>query len=90
MAIDDKTGEYIEIISNHFNRLYMQLVELLDDYKRKNPDLVSNLKVLGGSRNSELIKLLMDRTQDISRFISIMKNFTIIQSVPIGQQPQSE
>jgi hypothetical protein len=83
-AIDEKAGEHIESITNHFFRLSKQLEGLVSDSRSRNPAHVSNIKVLGGGKHLDLLKLLKDRLKDTERFIAIMKNFTIIQTPDLG------
>ena len=65
--------------------------EVLNDYKLRTPVRVSNIKVLGGSNNSEMIKLLLDRQSDIDRFVNIMKHFTVVQTeILTKKQDQTE
>lgn len=79
-AIDTKAGEIVETATNSYSKLHTIMGEVLNDYKLRAPVRVSNIKVLGGSNNSEMIKLLLDRQSDIDRFINIMRHFTVVQT----------
>jgi len=83
IKIDKQAGQIVESNANNFNRLGQIILEIINDFKLKTPIKISNIKVLGGEKNSDIVKLLVERTKDIIRFINIMKRFTIIQSGPL-------
>ena len=90
-AIDKKAGEIVETTTNSYYKLQKILGEVLNDYKSRAPVRVSNIKVLGGNKNSDMIKLLLDRQSDINCFIKIMKHFTVVQAEIFAQkQDQTE
>ena len=90
-AIDTKAGKIVETATNSYLKLHLIILELLNDHRSRAPVHVSNIKVLGGNRNSEMMKLLVDRERDINRFINIMKNFTVVQTQVLTQkQDQTE
>ena len=90
-AIDKKAGEIVETTTNSYYKLQRILGEVLNDYKSRAPVRVSNIKVLGGNKNSDMIKLLLDRQSDINCFIKIMKHFTVVQAEIFAQkQDQTE
>lgn len=90
-AINTKAGEIVETATNSYYKLHTIMGEVLNDYKLRAPVRVSNIKVLGGSNNSEMIKLLLDRQSDIDRFVNIMKHFTVVQTeILTKKQDQTE
>ncbi len=52
--------------------------ELLADYKKSAPQLVTNIRTLGGLRNREIMGAIMESKQKLDMFIRIMRNFSII------------
>jgi hypothetical protein len=89
-AIDTRAGEIVETVTNYYNKLQNILAEVLNDFKLRTPIRVANIKVLGGNRNNEMIKLLIDRRNDISRFINIMKHFTVVQTQAFVQKQEQD
>jgi hypothetical protein len=63
------------------------LGELLADYKKPSPDLVTNIRSLGGVRNKELIASIGESRKKSETFVRIMKNFAYIKSQPPGSVP---
>ncbi len=70
-----------KIVEDETNNLYVLgkcIGAILDDYKNKAPLLVSNIKVIGGNKNGELVAALQDSYFSISHLIKLMQNYTII------------
>ncbi|HOX91778.1 MAG TPA: DUF5312 family protein, partial [Spirochaetales bacterium] len=65
---DDETGL--------FKMLGDTLGELLADYRKSSPDLVTNIRNLGGMRNKEIMAALADGQRKIDTFVRVMRNFT--------------
>ncbi len=65
---DDETGL--------FKMLGETLGELLADYKKSSPDLVTNIRNLGGMRNKEIMAALTDGKRRIETFVRVMRNFS--------------
>lgn len=65
---DDETGL--------FKMLGETLGELLADYKKSSPDLVTNIRNLGGVRNKEIMAALTDGKRRIETFVRVMRNFS--------------
>jgi hypothetical protein len=78
-VIDKKAGGILEKETNLFYSLSSHLFEIIDDSKKKSPSIVSNIRVIGGNNNSDLIKSLTECYEHINKLISIIQNFTIIQ-----------
>jgi hypothetical protein len=76
-----RAREILENETNLFGMLSASLTDILMDYKRATPELVTNIRTLGGGRNRELIVSLQNGVQNISGLLSIMKNFTVIKTL---------
>jgi len=77
-TINDNVARLIEATVNSFVRFRISLDELLSDAKQLTPAIVSNIRVIGGDRNPEIMKRLAADRDAIIRFLDIMKNFTVI------------
>jgi len=87
--INYKAREICEDETGIFQMLSEILGELLSDYKRPSPDLVTNIRSLGGVRNKEIIANLQEGRKKSETFVRIMKNFsfvkpadTVVSSIP--------
>ncbi|MCK9170259.1 MAG: DUF5312 domain-containing protein [Treponema sp.] len=68
--------------TNHLNRLYIELGELLADAKKPASEIISNLKVLMmSSRNRDNTDMLERQYPNWGIFFEIMKNYAIITTI---------
>jgi hypothetical protein len=77
-AINDKAKEIVEDETGLFVMLGDALGDLLSDYRRSSPDLVTNIRTLGGARNKELMAQIQQGRERISVLVKIMRNFTFV------------
>lgn len=85
--INYKAREICEDETGLFQMLAEILGELLADYKRPSPDLVTNIRSLGGVRNKEILNTLMEGRRKTEMFVRIMKNFSFVKApdvVPVA------
>jgi hypothetical protein len=87
--INYKAREICEDETGLFNMLSEVLGELLADYKKPSPDLVTNIRSLGGVRNKELIASITESRKKTETFVRIMKNFAFIKNPAPGSVPQA-
>ncbi len=67
---EDETGLY--------GMLSDALGDLLKDYRRSSPDLVTNIRSMGGARNKEIIAQLNEGKRLMDLLVHVMKNFMSI------------
>ena len=76
--INYKAREICEDETGLFQMLSETLGELLADYKKPSPELVTNIRSLGGVRNKEILATLNESRRKTDTFVRIMKNFAFI------------
>jgi hypothetical protein len=81
-AINGKAQSIVEDESGLFAMLDESLATLVLDYKRSSPDLITNIRALGGGRNREIMALIQAGRERISILVKIMKNFTYVKRSP--------
>ena len=54
--------------------------DLLTDYRRPSPDLVTNIRTLGGARNKEILGQVAEGRRHLDTLLRIMRNFTYIRA----------
>jgi hypothetical protein len=54
--------------------------ELLLDYRKSSPDLVTNIRTLGGVRNKEYMAALVEGRKKIETFVRVMRNFAFVKT----------
>jgi hypothetical protein len=79
-AINDKAREIVEDEAGLFAMLGEALGDLLSDFKRSSPDLVTNIRTLGGGRNREIIAQIQAGRERIAILVKIMRNFTFVKT----------
>lgn len=83
--INFKAREICEDETGLFQMLVEILGDLLSDYKRSSPDLVTNIRSLGGGRNREMLTILAEGRRKTETFVRVMKNFAYIKAqTPAG------
>ncbi len=85
--INYRAKEICEDETGLFQMLSEVLGELLSDYKKSSPDLVTNIRSLGGGRNKELLASLTEGRRRTDVFVRIMKNFAFIKSPDLSKVP---
>lgn len=83
--INYKAKEICEDETGLFQMLAEVLGELLSDYKKSSPDLVTNIRSLGGGRNKELLVSLTEGRRRTEVFVRVMRNFAFIKSPDISK-----
>jgi hypothetical protein len=77
-TINNMALKIIEENTNLFYSFQGVISEIIKDSKQRAPQLISNIKVIGGDKNQEFTGNLADALKKLELFTSIMKNFTII------------
>ncbi len=85
-TINGRVSEVIEEETNQFYTLGNYILDIVNDYKNRNPEKISNIKTIGGTGNRELMSQVVKGYNDLAKFIKIMKNFTLIRTKP-GKSP---
>jgi hypothetical protein len=78
--INLKAREICEDETGLFEMLGTTMGELLADYRRPSPDLVTNIRTLGGVRNKEYLATLTEGRKKIETFVRIMRNFAFVKT----------
>jgi len=75
-SINDRARSIVEDETSLFAMLGESLSELLADYRKTSPDLITNLHALGGGRNKEILGQIQAGRDRIIILVKIMRNFT--------------
>ena len=57
---------------------------MIEDYKAQAPTHVLNIKVIAGSGNREFMAKLVASYNEMTKFIRVMRNFTIIRTQAVA------
>jgi hypothetical protein len=79
-AVNDNAREIVEDEAGLFAMLGEALGDLLADFRRSSPDLVTNLHTLGGGRNREIMAQVQTGRERILVLVKIMRNFTFVKT----------
>ncbi len=79
-AINQRAREICEDETRLLQMLWEALGDLLTDYRRPSPDLVTNIRTLGGARNKEILGQIAEGRRQLDTFLRIMRNFTYIKA----------
>lgn len=79
-SMNDRARELVDLEANLYYELANCLYEIVGDYKKSTPEIISNIRTLGAGKNRELITCIADGYNDMVKFVKIMKNFTVIRT----------
>ncbi|MGO8694875.1 MAG: DUF5312 family protein [Rectinemataceae bacterium] len=79
-SINARAREIVEDETALFAMLGDALGDLLSDYRRSSPELVTNIRTLGGGRNKEILAQIQAGREKISVLVKIMRNFTFVKT----------
>jgi uncharacterized protein (UPF0305 family) len=85
-TINDKAREIVEDETGLFSMLGEALGDLISDFKRSSPDLITNIRTLGGGRNREILAQIQAGRERIAILVKIMRNFTYVK-LPLTEGP---
>ena len=85
-AINQRAREICEDETRLLQMLDEAMGDLLVDYRRPSPDLVTNIRTLGGARNREIMGQIAEGRRQLDTLLRIMRNFTYIRgaNAPVG------
>jgi hypothetical protein len=79
-SINARAREIVEDETALFAMLGDALGDLLSDYRRSSPELVTNIRTLGGGRNKEILAQIQAGREKISVLVKIMRNFAFVKT----------
>lgn len=79
-TVNDRARSIVEDESSLFAMLGEALGDLLADFRRSSPDLISNIHTLGGGRNKELMGQIQAGRDRIATLVKIMRNFVFVKA----------
>ena len=77
-AINQRAREICEDETRLLQMLCEAMGDLLSDYRKPSPDLVTNIRTLGGGRNKEIMNQIGEGRRQLETLMRIMRNFTYI------------
>ncbi len=86
-AINQKAREICEDETGLFQMLGESLGELIADYRRSSPDLVTNIRTLAGPRNRDVMAQLQGAKRSIDVLVKIMRNYTYVKAPASVPEP---
>ncbi len=90
-TVNARAREILENETNLFNMMADALFDVLSDFKRSSPELITNIRTLGAGKNRDLMHAVNAGYNDIQRLVKIMRNFTIVrQSQSQNGEPETE
>jgi hypothetical protein len=79
-GVNAKARDIIENETNLFNMLADAINEIVSDFKRPTPELVTNIRTIGSAKNKEIIAIVSTGWAKILRLVKIMRNFTLVRA----------
>ena len=82
--INYKAREICEDETGLFEMLGMTMNEILADFRKSSPELITNIRTLGGVRNREYMTALAEGRRKLDTFVRIMRNFAFVKTPAIA------
>lgn len=82
-TVNGHARDILENETNLFNMLSDALYDILADFKRSSPELITNIRTLGAGKNKDLMLTIGNGYAAIQRLIKIMRNFAIVRQGPV-------
>jgi hypothetical protein len=86
-GVNARARDIIENETNLFNMLADSINEIVADFKRPTPELVTNIRTIGSAKNKELIAIVSSGWAKILRLVKIMRNFTLVRAAESAHGP---
>ncbi|MFP4363020.1 MAG: DUF5312 family protein [Spirochaetia bacterium] len=77
-TIDNRAKEIVSEETNMYYALANYISEIINDYKKSTPELVSNIRTIGGNHNREMMNNILKGYNDTIKFLRVMSHFTIL------------
>lgn len=84
--INSDANEICEDESGLFLMLYLAITDLLNDQRKPNPDILSNIRTIGGLHNRELIASLNQSKDTLELFIKVMRSFVTVRGTIVQEE----
>ncbi len=89
-AINGRAREIVEEEAGLFLLLGGAVAEIISDSKRTSPEVVTNLRTLGGGRNKEIMAQIAVANEKTTILAKIMKNYSIVRPADDGAWARNE
>jgi len=86
-SIGKESKRLVEEGANCFYNLCVIVLDILNDARLKTPERVSNINTLPGGKSQEYLARVSRGYNNLYLFSKIMKNFTTIKQLDMGEQP---
>jgi hypothetical protein len=82
-TVNERAHEILENETNLFNMMADALYDVITDFKRSSPEIITNIRTLGAGKNKDLMQAVGAGYNDIQHLIKIMRNFAIVRQGPV-------
>jgi hypothetical protein len=82
-TVNERAHEILENETNLFNMMADALYDVITDFKRSSPEIITNIRTLGAGKNKDLMQAVGSGYNDIQHLIKIMRNFAIVRQGPV-------
>ncbi len=70
--------------------LHRRIGALLGDYRASNPKFISNIRVLGGDRNRDIILKVEQAYYELDNLLKILSSYTVVSEISINEQKKEK
>lgn len=85
-TVDKESRYLVEEGANSFYNLFVNVLDILNDAKLKNPVKVTNIKFLTGGKQQDFLKRVSYGHNNLYLFTKIIKNFTTIKQLTMTEE----
>lgn len=91
--VDSINGYARDIVADEANLFVMlgeSLQDIVADSKKPSPEIVTNIRTMGGARNREMLAQLAQGRDRLVLLARVMRSFGLIHALPDGGAPQQQ
>lgn len=89
-TVNLRAKEIVGNDSNLLNTLARSMLDVVNDYKSPTPEVISNIRTLGGAKNKDIIAAITTGVAATQKFVRVMRNFTVIERAAERAEPAPE
>jgi hypothetical protein len=81
--VNRKAVKILDCTGKSAEELHRRIGAIIGDHRSANPNFVSNIRVIGGDRNRDILMRMDQAYQELGLLLKIMRSYTVIGEVPV-------
>jgi len=82
--VNRKAEKILDCTGKSAEELHRRIGAIIGDHRSANPKFISNIRVIGGDRNRDILMRVEQAYQGLGLLLKIMRSYTVIGEVPLS------